>query len=219
MCGRFAAVASPEIIKRYFHLNNCPDYQTSYNIAPSQQIPIITEKIHQREMYFANWGFKPAWAKADTRLAPFNARIETIFTNRLFKSAIKYQRCIIPASGYFEWQKTTHPKQPYFIHQRHSSITLLAGIYSEVNDNFTVAILTCAAHPKLSFIHSRMPLILSEASWDSWITEDSFSENDIEQAMERLMKIDFEFWPVTPRMSSARFNQLEAVVSLKRENE
>ena len=117
MCGRYASTLPPEMMEELFKLLNSIDLVPRYNIAPTQPVAAIWEAHGRREAHFARWGLVPGWVK-DPREFPLliNARVETMAEKPAFRDALKHGRCIIPASGYYEWH--TNPdktKQPYYI--------------------------------------------------------------------------------------------------------
>ena len=106
MCGRYAATLPPEMMVELFKLLNRIDYPPRYNIAPTQPIAVIWEQEARRTVQLVRWGFVPGWVK-DPREFPLliNARAEGLIEKPSFRDAIKRSRCVIPASGYFEWMK------------------------------------------------------------------------------------------------------------------
>ncbi|GGF17153.1 SOS response-associated peptidase [Subtercola lobariae] len=125
-----------------------------------------------REVELAQWGLKPAWAKPKGP-APINARLETVATNGMFRSAFASHRCIVPMNGYYEWQQQADGKQPYFIH---ADIDLLAaaGLYSVRKDEagqwrVTFTIVTREAADASGEIHERMPVFLTPDLWTPWL--------------------------------------------------
>jgi len=121
MCGRFVIAKELSGITELFELDEVPENYSplSYNIAPTQQVPIIVEleidAVPSRQLHQARWGLIPSWAK-EVSTPLFNARIESALEKPSFKEATQKKRCAIPASGYFEWQATDSGKQPFYIH-------------------------------------------------------------------------------------------------------
>src|SRR3954470_15404004 len=105
MCGRYS-LTDPSPLKRRFNLEEFAETAITprFNVAPSQQIPVIVERDGHRELVLARWGFQPGWMKEAKRPPPINARAETLMDSRLFKSAIARGRCLIPADGFYEWK-------------------------------------------------------------------------------------------------------------------
>ena len=159
--------AAQQMMQELFKTLNGIELVPRYNIAPTQPVAAIWEESGRREAHFARWGLVPRWVK-DPREFPLlvNARVETMAEKPAFRDALKHGRCIIPASGYYEWH--TGPdkkKQPYYITLADGAPMALAGLYAtwsgpEGEEIDTVATITVPANPQLSAIHDRMPAIL-----------------------------------------------------------
>lgn len=224
MCGRFALFNSAQIIKTWFHLPELNGYQPSYNIAPSSQVLTIVARAEKNlQSCFMHWGFIPTWANATTQKLPrpINARIETVQTNGLFKHAIKKSRCLILATGYYEWQQQTDGKQPYFIRSQSTpDFLLLAGIYAARPDDEpsmgTCAILTQPAYTNLSDIHKRMPVIIHPNQFTDWLCAPfTPGTKGIELIHHCQMPAEnLTAYPVTSAVNTPRFNQPECVEPL-----
>lgn len=151
----------------------------NYNIAPQTIQPIvrINERSHKRECAPARWGLIPSWAKnPKIGLKTFNARSEEIETKPAFRSALKSRRCLVPANGFYEWQRiTTKERQPFCIALKSRQPLAFAGLWERWHapdgsplETFTV--LTTAANQIIAPIHHRMPVILSPADYPRWLT-------------------------------------------------
>ncbi len=132
MCGRYAATLPPEMMAELFKLLKTVETVPRYNIAPTQPIVAIWEESGRREAHFARWGLVPRWVK-DPREFPLlvNARAESMLDKAAFRDPLKHGRCIVPASGYYEWH--TNPdktKQPYYITRADGEPMALAGLYA-----------------------------------------------------------------------------------------
>lgn len=115
MCGRYALAVQPEVVQQAFNLPELPTYQSRYNIAPTQTVPVITNAEPQK-LSLMRWGLIPSWAKDMSMAARMiNARSETAFEKPSFRNALRRRRCIVPASGFYEWQARSDGKQPYYI--------------------------------------------------------------------------------------------------------
>lgn len=145
-----------------------------YNIAPGQQVPVVISKSPNRVLYM-HWGLIPHWAK-DTKISykMINARIETVDEKPAYKSLVKNKRCVIPASGFYEWQATKAGKEPHFIHLKHESLFGFAGLYDiwenpNGDEIYSFTIITRPANKFMSKIHDRMPVILEPEYEDKWL--------------------------------------------------
>ena len=211
MCGRYASTLPPEMMEELFKLLNSIDLMPRYNIAPTQPIAAIWEAHGRREAHFARWGLVPGWVK-DPREFPLlvNARVETMTEKPAFRDALKHGRCIIPASGYYEWH--TNPdksKQPYYITMQDGQPMALAGVYSSWmgpngEEIDSVATITVPANPQLSAIHHRMPAILRGDEIDAWLNVREVRAAEAAQLALPLEDGALKFHPVSTRVNSAR---------------
>ncbi len=177
MCGRYVLTADGQVIQTAFDLTSAPgEVIPRFNIAPSQPIAVITNENPQ-ELTYHRWGLIPSWAK-DISIGNklINARSETIDEKPSFRSAFKRRRCLIPADGFFEWQKRDKQKVPMFIHMKDESVFAFAGLwevwYSPDGDEIrTATILTTEPNDLMAEIHNRMPVILPPDAYETWLAE------------------------------------------------
>ncbi len=190
MCGRFALDKKTDDLIAAFAAdgNDFEEWVPRYSIAPSDVTPIIRERKHSdsgevsRTIDSAIWDFHPAFMR-DSKRPQFNARIETVATNGLWKGAFSGSRCIVPMRGYYEWQDIVGPdgktiKQPHFIHGE-GELLAAAGIYTvrKVNDEWVVsnAIITREAKDASGEVHDRMPVFLTPKYYDEWLNPVKFT--------------------------------------------
>lgn len=209
MCGRFALFTTKEDIEAEFDLTRSLTMKNRYNIYPSESIPVI---IAGQQLTFMRWGLIPYWQKDNPQEEDFmpsgfaNARSETVNEKPSFKRAYKKNRCIIIASGYYEWKVVAKEKQPYYIHLRTSPFIAMAGIFDQWKSKNglveSCAILTrdSASHSVLSAVHDRMPILLNRDQYQDWLKgmplEDiALPEND-----------DYEAYPVTKKVGVPSFD-------------
>jgi putative SOS response-associated peptidase YedK len=178
MCGRFAQRSDPKRLAGEFKVSEAPDVEARYNIAPTQEILGVVDAGDGREMKFFKWGLIPSWAK-DTSMGArlINARSETVEEKPAFREAFKKRRCIIPADGFYEWQRTEGKKQPFFFQMMDKSPFGFAGLWErwqgvggQVIESCTI--LTTEANEVLSPVHDRMPVILHSGDYELWLGED-----------------------------------------------
>jgi putative SOS response-associated peptidase YedK len=211
MCGRYASTLPPEMMVELFRLLKSVDMVPRFNIAPTQPIVAIWEQEGRREARFARWGLVPGWVK-DPREFPLlvNARVETMAEKPAFRDALKHGRCIIPASGYYEWH--TNPdksKQPYYITMEDNQPMALAGLYASWmgpngEEIDSVATITVAANAQLSEIHDRMPAILRGDEIEDWLNVRDVRAREAAQLALPLEDGALKFHPVSTRVNSAR---------------
>ena len=177
MCGRFTLFEPDQVLAREFGVSDFPPRSPRYNIAPSQQITAVraTPSGSGREIALLRWGLIPSWSKdpaAGNRL--INARAETAREKPSFRNAFRRHRCLIPTSGFYEWQRQERGKQPYFIRMRNGHPFAFAGLWDRWESPDEVAVETCtilttAANDVLAPIHDRMPAIVAPREYDRWL--------------------------------------------------
>lgn len=143
--------------------------EPAYNIAPTQLQPVLVPQGEALQVEEMRWGLVPPWAK-DEKIAysTINARLETVATKPAFRSAWKARRCIVPASGYYEWPVIDGVKRPHYIHRTDAPVLLFAGLWEQRGDLLTYSIVTKDADPAIAGLHDRMPLILEPAAAFAW---------------------------------------------------
>lgn len=179
MCGRFAQRTDAKRLAREFKVREVPEIEARYNIAPTQNILSIRQAEDEREAVFLKWGLIPSWAKdASIGAKLINARSETVTEKPSFREAFKKRRCIIPADGFYEWQRTGGKKQPYFFQMRDERPFGFAGLWEKwrAEDGQlleTCTILTTEANEVLRLVHDRMPVILHPEDYELWLADDA----------------------------------------------
>jgi putative SOS response-associated peptidase YedK len=178
MCGRFTLDPTIEFYERFKIANRLDDLMARYNIAPTQDVPVIIHNSPNR-LVMMRWGLIPHWAKDESiGYKMINARAETITQKPSFRSLIRSKRCIVPASGFYEWKQIEGKgKQPYYIHADAGEYLPFAGLYDtwknpegrEIN-SFTI--ITTQPTANLQAIHNRMPVILEPKAEEVWLNPD-----------------------------------------------
>ena len=178
MCARYTLVVPDGEFQEHFELLSPPGLQPRYNIAPSQPVAVVGLKADgsARGLVRMNWGFVPRWAKSPTDgPRPVNAKAETVRTSAPFRASFRDRRCLIPATGYFEWLSDDTGKVPYLFHKRDGGPFAFAGIWDlwKPTDGspplFTCAIITVEANRTCRLIHNRMPAILEKENYSDWL--------------------------------------------------
>jgi putative SOS response-associated peptidase YedK len=173
MCGRYVVRFNKAAFEETFNVQ--PPLFESYNLAPTQYAPILWAAEGPTELLEARWGLIPKWVDKplDFKANLFNARSETILEKPSFKRPFKSQRCIVPASGFYEWKKVGSSKQPYYIHPTDDTPLAFAGLWDhwekgdEAITSFTI--LTTAPNELMSNLHERMPVILEKDAFSDWL--------------------------------------------------
>ncbi|MES9991681.1 MAG: SOS response-associated peptidase [Candidatus Thiodiazotropha sp.] len=210
MCGRFYLDISAEEMLEYFGLPFVPQLSPHYNIAPSQQIAAIKSGENNREFVWLHWGLIPSWAK-DRKFGyrTINARAETIETKPSFRAAFKYRRCLIPASGFYEWKSTNQGKQPYCIRPNSSKPFAFAGLYEHWEGREGEKINSCTiivteAKGEVATIHDRMPVILSPDNFGAWLDRDTRDPQILKPLLLPHEFEEIELYPVSRSVNSPK---------------
>jgi putative SOS response-associated peptidase YedK len=178
MCGRYRLSRRKQIIEEHFDsVSGEEDWSPRYNVAPTQPVPIIRQhpKEPRRELSLVRWGLIPWWAKdASGAARMINARSETAATLPAFRDAFKARRCIVPADGFYEWQKVGKTKQPFCFEVNDGELFAFAGLWERWKDADgkaleTCSILTTTPNAVTSIVHDRMPVILAPDNYDLWL--------------------------------------------------
>lgn len=215
MCGRFTLAISPQELAEAFDLAEAPhDFPPRYNIAPSQPIAAIlkTAENPQRHFQFLKWGLIPSWSKDPSignRL--INARGETVAEKPSFRAAFKRRRCLIPSTGFYEWQKQQGGKQPFLIRRSDQQPFAFAGLWETWEDISTATIITTDANELLEPIHDRMPVILDPDDYDEWLDPDNQDTSALQSLLSPLAGEEMEAYPVSNQVNNPSNDSQECI--------
>jgi len=185
MCGRYALHASPEVIALQFGLDSLPPFRPGYNICPGTPILVIGK---DRKAHQLRWG-------AGNKLA--NARAETVAERPAFRNAFRRWRCLVPASGFYEWQAVAGRKQPWYVLPRDEPLFALGGIVLLWQGVRSVAIVTTAANDLMAKVHDRMPVIIPRESHAVWL-----DGTDAQALLHPYPADRMRTWPVSLRVNT-----------------
>jgi putative SOS response-associated peptidase YedK len=178
MCGRYAITMPPEAVREWFRTyGEIPNWPVYYNAAPTTALPVMRQnKEGQRELALMQWGLVP-WFSKDGKpsFSTINARAEGVRTAASYREPFEKRRCLVPASGYFEWAGPKNDRQPHYFTRADSQPMALAGLWdrwrsadkSETKATFTIV--TTEPSRFAAQWHDRMPLILELDTWDAWL--------------------------------------------------
>ncbi len=212
MCGRYASSRPADDLAAHF-LVEAPvaeELAPSYNVAPTDPVYAVLERGEGRQLRVLRWGLVPSWAKDPKVGARFiNARRETVADKPAFRAAFRRRRCLVPADGYYEWQRQDGGKQPYYLTSYDGAPLAMAGLYevwSGPDDRrlWTVTVLTTEAADDLGHVHERTPLLVQEPDWGRWLDptrEDPGSDLLVPAVAGRLRA-----WPVGSAVGNVRNN-------------
>lgn len=227
MCGRFSLTTPLPEAAAMFGCKVEESAPPRYNIAPTQPIAAIFQAFGRREISLMRWGFIPSWVKDPKDFSLIiNARSESVLHKPSFKSAIRHRRCIIPANGFYEWQRQTAKKIPYFIKPKADRVVGYAGIfetYASANGSEidTVCFLTTAANNDIVAIHHRMPVLVSPEKAHVWLDCANYSPKDIVPFYSSLEDGIYDVLPVSHKVNSARYDEpaLQKVIGINAKNQ
>jgi putative SOS response-associated peptidase YedK len=193
MCGRFVQASSPELLMARFGVDElaAAGHEPSYNVAPRATVYAVRDRAEDdaRRRYLSDlrWGLIPSWAK-DPKVGDrmINARAESLADKPAYERAFRRHRCLVPAEGFYEWQRRGSRKQPMFIHRRDGEPMAFAGLWAAWRDQGeggpadpdgewlrSCTIVTTNANNTIAPLHDRMPVVLEERDWDRWLDPDS----------------------------------------------
>lgn len=181
MCGRYTLTTPGDVLAPALGLESVPTLTPRWNIAPSQPVAIVRAGgAGRRELAVVRWGLIPHWAKeAALGERMINARAETLAEKPAFRDSFRRRRCLIPADGFYEWQKSAAGKQPFLIRLRAATPFAFAGLWSSWRDPQggtaldSCAIVTTTPNELTAPIHDRMPVILPPAAFATWLDPDA----------------------------------------------
>ena len=207
MCGRFTQIASAEALREHFQLDASAIATTvSYNIAPTQQILTLSDAGSAGYLKLRRWGLIPSWIKNQRLAAPLiNARSETVAEKPSFKQSFVRRRCLIPATGYYEWSN----KIPYYFSLKQQPLFSFAGIWAVWTNGKdetieSVAIITTKANELTAKYHSRMPVIIPQEHYQSWLT--AVDTDSVRELLQPYFSEKMQVWQVSQAVNSYRCN-------------
>ena len=189
MCGRFALSAPAAQLIEFFELDECADFLSRLNIAPGTDIPVIRQSPEgKRVLHLLRWGLLPHWVKDPQSVShPINARLETLREKPYFRSAYQKRRCLVPASGFYEWKREGKRKEPYYFSNDSGELMAMAGLWEswKAPDGSilrTVCLITTDANAVMQPIHDRMPVFIGKQDWRAWFTGEMTLDQQTESA-------------------------------------
>ena len=214
--------SDPFTLARRFEADAPPELSPRYNVAPSQNIPIVRDEGEKRRFALARWGLIPHWAK-DIKIgySTINARAETVASKPAFRNAFRHRRCLIPADGFYEWQVIpgSKTKQPWFIVLKDREPMAFAGLWErwrspEGEELESCSIIVTDANEIMRPIHDRMPVILAPCDWDAWLEPDAKDVGGLQGLLKSYPAEGMAAWPVSTKINSPRNDSVECMEAL-----
>jgi putative SOS response-associated peptidase YedK len=219
MCGRYVSVSSPSLLAAHFGVEEVrsEDAEANYNVAPRAEVPIVAVSRDVRVLDRVRWGLVPFWAKeASIGDKLINARAETVAEKPAYRRAFERKRCIIPADGFYEWRAVdnSRKKQPYFIRRVDGEPLAFAGLWDAWYDPAasaperlrSCAIVTTVANDELAPLHHRMPVVLPEDAWATWLDPSLHDVGRLQRLCVPLPDGELRFHPVSTLVNKADNN-------------
>jgi putative SOS response-associated peptidase YedK len=217
MCGRYSLVNNKDALEKYFKQKLHALYRgPNYNVSPTQSVPVLTANGFED----MRWGLIPQWAKSmNTGYTMINAVAETLPEKPTYKGPLRDQRCIIPASGFYEWLTTDNGKVPYYFHLKSREIFGFAGLYvvrkdSEGRDLKTFTIITTEPNDVVKPVHDRMPVILTQENEKIWLNPDLSEPEDVMGVLRSYDPDDMVAYPVSKDVGNAKNNRPDLIKPL-----
>jgi putative SOS response-associated peptidase YedK len=223
MCGRFVQAERPETYAEYFSVDDVrvDALPASWNIAPTDRVYAIAEHGDRRQLGAFSWGLLPWWAK-DRKMAArtINARAESIATKPAFRDSFIEKRCIIPADGFYEWERKDRGKLPHFIAAAKGEPLALAGLWSSWRDPETeervrtCTIVTGEPNTLVAPLHDRMPVVLPKTAWDPWLDPEVRDADLLQSLLTTAPAADMVEHPVSTLVNKVANNIPELITPL-----
>ena len=208
-----------DALRQLFLFTERPNLAPRYNIAPTQEVPIVrpTRDGAARELIMVRWGLVPYWAddpKIGNRL--INARRESVARTAAFREAYQRRRCLVPADGFFEWQKDGRTRRPLLVRRKDQAPFAFAGLWERWPQPGggvlrSCTIITCPANELIAPVHDRMPVILAPDDYGRWLDP---SQADGRELLEPYPAAELEAFPVNPRVNSPQYDDPECIAPL-----
>lgn len=188
MCGRYSLICIDDLGNRFRVFDPMMGARSKFNVSSSDEMPVIVHR-EKDEIIQMRWGLVPRWTK-DIRTAPrpINARAESLLVKPLFRPLLASGRCLVPASGFYEWKTEGRKKVPFYFHLPESPLFAFAGLYDSLQGPegaplLTYTIITCEPNALLNEVHNRMPVILSRENEARWLSREPPSSRDLKEML------------------------------------
>lgn len=220
MCGRYTLYSHEDDLASLFEVDTYP-LTERYNIAPTQDVPVVRQRHDgSRELSAMRWGLVPHWVKdpATFKANLFNARSESAAEKPSFRDALRTSRCILPASGFYEWQQRAGGKQPYHVVRTDGAPMAFAGLWATNSRGAkpltSCTILTTTANEDVAALHDRMPVILEPHTWALWLDREETEPDRLEALLAPAAEGLLRLYPVSREVGNARVDKPELTAPL-----
>lgn len=214
LCGRITLTHPTEAVAALFKYESddkaAEEFPPRYNIGPTQPLVTIRQEMSRHVMRLIRWGLVPGWVKDPQQFTLLiNARAETVLVKPSFRGSMRHHRCLIPASGYYEWRREGGHKQPFYMRPKNGELFAMAGLWADWSgpDGNLIdsgAILTQPANEALSGIHHRMPIVLTPDRYEDWLNVSQLDAPEAYRLLRPVPENYFEAIPVSSRVNHIR---------------
>lgn len=224
MCGRygFSVKDAREVQNRFDTINTLEDLSSRYNIAPGQMNPVITQRAEGNTISRMFWGLIPHWSKDDSfKFKTINARVEGIEAKPVYRTPFRTHRCLIPATGFYEWDKSFKPSRPYYFKLKDDSIFAFAGLFDIWHDKSSgkeiqsYTIITTVPNETVGKIHSRMPVILKRENEAEWLDPDIVEPERLHALLTSYPDDEMESFPISSAINNPRTDNQDLINPIK----
>jgi putative SOS response-associated peptidase YedK len=222
MCGRFVQERPASELAEIFSAEPLvEDPGPRFNVAPTDEALVVVQREDRRAITAYRWGLIPHWAesvKAGSRM--FNARAETLTSSPAFRDSLRRKRCLVPVEAFYEWRREGTVRQPYTIGRSDGRPLVLAGLWDGWRDpdldqvRRTFTIVTTAPNDTMATIHNRMPVMLDESDWSTWLDPRSADLGELLAFLEPRDGPELAITPVSQLVNNVRNDGPELVVPL-----
>jgi len=209
MCGRYSLIGIDDLGTRFRITDPSFGFRSRFNIAPGSMVPVIVRRERTEAVMMA-WGLVPRWTQDRDAAHPIiNARAETISQKPSFRHLLNSNRCLVPATGFFEWKRDEKRKTPFYIRMRDSRLFAFAGLWDlwhdpTGNDIATCTIITTSPNELVAPIHNRMPVILDRDDETRWLSGEPLSKADLATFLAPYPPAGMEAYPVLPLVNNPK---------------
>lgn len=222
MCGRFTQQRPTSEIAQIFEADDLVDAPGGrFNVAPTDEAAVVVQREDRRAVTAYRWGLQPAWADPGRASKAFNARAETLATSGLFRDAYRRRRCLVPVDGFYEWLKDGSRRLPMWIHDPAQLPLALAGLWTGRKDDEsgewlrTFTIVTTRPNEFMAGIHSRMPVVIPQADWATWLDPEPRDPGELRALLEPRDDLPLEAVAVSPLVNNVRNDGPALIVPLE----
>jgi len=207
MCGRYSLLCTDDLGNRFRVYDPSIGRRSRFNVAPSQSMPVVVRR-EETEMVLMQWGLVPHWARDPAGgPRPLNARAETLAERTMFRGLLQQNRCLVPASGFYEWRRDGGRKAPYYVRLRNAGLFAIAGLYdiwhgADGSALATYTLVTTVANEVVAPLHNRMPAILRREDEERWIAGGVPSADELHKLLGPYPADDMAAHPVSTRVNS-----------------